>query len=94
MRARLQDKFLSLSLASLSASLSHTSDVQDVAVEDVEALMQKTSVDTKKKVPKGKEAAKLTARQMLLKLLLHDFVKDTKPELIGQVGHCSWVYNG
>ena len=56
--------------------------------------MQKTSVDTKKKVPKGKEAAKLTARQMLLKLLLHDFVKDTKPELIGQVGHCSWFYNG
>lgn len=58
---------------------------KDVEVEDVEALMQKTSVDTKKKVPKGKEAAKLTARQMLLKLLLHDFVKDTKPELIGQI---------
>jgi hypothetical protein len=52
---------------------------KDVDAEEIEALMEKTSVDAKKKVPKGKEQAKLTSRQMLLKLLLHDFVRDTKP---------------
>lgn len=57
----------------------------DIAVEDIEVLMQKTSVDTAKKPQKGKEQAKLTARQMLLKLLLHDFVRDTKPEDMGRI---------
>lgn len=58
---------------------------KDISEEDIEALMQKTSVDVKKAVPKGKEVAKLTSRQMLLKLLLHDFVRDTKPEEMGRI---------
>ena len=53
------------------------------AAEEIEKLMEKTSVDAKKKPVKGKEVAKLTARQMLLKLLLHDFVRDTKPGDVG-----------
>jgi len=57
----------------------------DVDVEEMEALMLKTSADDKKKAAKGKEVAKLTARQMLLKLLLHDFVRDTKPEEMGRI---------
>ncbi len=52
---------------------------KDVDAEEIEKLMEKTSADAKKKAPKGKEQAKLTSRQMLLKLLLHDFVRDTKP---------------
>ena len=58
---------------------------KDVDADEIEALMQITSVDAKKKVPKGKEVAKLTARQMLLKLLLADFVRDTKPEDMGRI---------
>eukprot|EP00802_Teleaulax_amphioxeia_P006972 Tamp_06978.p2 GENE.Tamp_06978~~Tamp_06978.p2 ORF type:complete len:398 (+),score=145.30 Tamp_06978:469-1662(+) len=59
---------------------------KDIAVEDIEALMQKTSVDDKKKPAKGKDSKQpLTSRQMLLKLLLHDFVRDTKPEDMGRI---------
>jgi hypothetical protein len=36
-------------------------------------------------VPKGKEAARLTSRQTLLKLMLYDFVRDTKPEDMGRI---------
>lgn len=58
---------------------------KDVDAEEIEKLMEKTSADAKKKAPKGKEQAKLTSRQMLLKLLLHDFVRDTKPEEMGRI---------
>ena len=61
---------------------------KDIAVEDIDILMQKTTVDKAKAGagPKGKDAkAPLTSRQMLLKLLLHDFVRDTKPEEMGRI---------
>jgi hypothetical protein len=46
----------------------------------------KDAAAAKKPLKRGeKEKAKLTARQELIKLILQDFIQDTKPETVGRV---------
>ena len=58
---------------------------KDISPEDIAREIAKEAKEEKAKPAKGKELAKLTSRQELLKLLLHDLVKDTGSEVVARI---------
>ena len=74
---------------------------KDISPEDIAKEVAKEGKEEKAKPQKGKELAKLTSRQELLKLLLHDLVKDTGSEVVARIISevwqpvycCVFVYN-
>jgi hypothetical protein len=58
---------------------------KDISPEDIAKEVAKEAKEEKAKPAKGKELAKLTSRQELLKLLLHDLVKDTGSEVVARI---------
>jgi hypothetical protein len=58
---------------------------KDISPEDIAREIAKEGKEEKAKPGKGKELAKLTSRQELIKLLLHDLVKDTAAEVVARI---------